>query len=251
MITRSWFGSVCGYVLIAGALLSSGAVRARAAEVTARKFQGLGAHGRKISTQSPEAQSFFDQGLAFLYGFNHDEAIRSFRQAAALDPQSVMPHWAIALANGPHINNAIVDEAHAKAAWKALTTARELAGRATPVERELIEALGKRYADPQPDDRKPLDKAYADAMRDVWKNHPDDADIGALFAEAMMDLRPWDLWTNDGKPQPGTEEVLKTLEAVIALAPKHPLALHLYIHAVEASLHPEKAAAAADTLPFE
>jgi tetratricopeptide (TPR) repeat protein len=212
------------------------------------KLDGLGSHGRKISTRSPEAQEFFNQGLAFLYGFNHDEAIRSFEHAAMLDPECAMPHWGIAIANGPHINYPIVDEVHAKAAWKALTRTRVLADKATPVERELIEALGKRYADPQPEDRKPLDEAYANAMRALWLKYPVDADIGALFAEALMDLRPWDLWTRDGALQPGAQEVLHTLEAVLARAPDHPLALHLYIHAVEASPHPQMAAAAADRL---
>src|SRR5207245_3260521 len=121
--------------------------------------------------------------------------------------------------------------AHAQAAWKALGRARELAAKATPVEAELIEALVKRYAQPQPKDRKPLDEAYAEAMRKVWQAHPDDADIGALTAEALMDLRPWDQWTLEGKPQPGTDEVLRTLDAVLAKSSQHPLALHLLIHA--------------------
>ncbi len=213
-----------------------------------RKLDGLGTHTRKISTRSSEAQAFFDQGLVLLYGFNHDEAIRSFQHAARLDPECAMPHWAIALANGPHINSAAVDETHAKAAWTALTRARELVDKASPIEQDLIEALGKRYADPQPADRKPLDAAYANAMRELWARYPTDADVGALFAESLMDLRPWDLWTKEKKPQPGTAEIVQTLEAVITMSPRHPLALHLYIHAVEASPYPEKAAASADTL---
>src|SRR5579863_6929540 len=151
-------------------------------------FSGLGIHGRKVSTGSPDAQTYFDQGLAFLYAFNHDEAIRSFEAAAELDPHCAMAFWGIALANGPHINNPAVDEAHAKAAWKALQKARELAGNGTATEQALIAALAKRYADPQPADRKPHDEAYAAAMRDVWKAFPDDADVGALTAEALMDL---------------------------------------------------------------
>jgi tetratricopeptide (TPR) repeat protein len=211
-------------------------------------FQGLGNHTRRISTQSPEAQKFFDQGLAFLYGFNHDEAIRSFEAAAAIDPESAMPYWGISIANGPHINNPAVDEAHAKAAWKALTEARQRVAKATPVEQALIEALGKRYANPHPDDRKPLDEAYAGAMRKVWQAFPDDADVGALSAEALMDLRPWDQWTLAGQAQPGTEEVLRILDGVLAKSPQHPLALHLLIHAVEASPHPERADGAAARL---
>jgi tetratricopeptide (TPR) repeat protein len=211
-------------------------------------FGGLGTHTRKVSTDSETAQRYFNQGLAFLYAFNHDEAIRSFQAAAACDPKCAMAYWGVAVANGPHINNPAVDEAHATAAWKALTQARSLAARATPLEAKLIDALGKRYAQPQPKDRKPLDEAYAQAMRKVWGSDQDDADIGALTAEALMDLRPWDQWTLDGKPQPGTEEVLSILDAVLAKSPQHPLALHLLIHAVEASSHPERADEAADRL---
>jgi tetratricopeptide (TPR) repeat protein len=211
-------------------------------------FPKLGAHSRKVATNSAEAQQYFDQGLAFLYGFNHDEAIRSFEAAAQADPHCAMAYWGIAAANGPHINNPTVDEAHAKAAWTAVTKARESAGGSSKVDQALIDALGKRYASPQPEDRKPLDVAYADAMRKVWEAYPNDGDVGALTAEAIMDLRPWDQWTPAGKPQPGTEEVLRILDAVLAKSPKHPLADHLMIHAAEASLHPEKADAAADSL---
>jgi tetratricopeptide (TPR) repeat protein len=211
-------------------------------------FAKLGNHSRKVATTSAAAQEYFDQGLAFLYGFNHDEAIRSFEAAAAADPQCAMAYWGISAANGPHINNPKVDEAHAKAAWKALTKARELAANESAANQALIDALGKRYADPQPENRAPLDSAYADAMRKVWQAHPDDVDVGAITAEAIMDLRPWDQWTLAGKAQPGTEEVLGILNAVLAKSPKHPLAVHLLIHAVEASPHPEQADVAADRL---
>jgi tetratricopeptide (TPR) repeat protein len=211
-------------------------------------FEGLGTHGRKVTTSSPEAQRYFNQGLCLLFAFNHDEAIRSFRRAAEIDPVCAMAWWGISLANGPHINNPVVTEERAAAAWEGLTQARQTATSASETERALIEALGKRYANPQPEDRQPLDEAYAAAMRRVLQAHPDDADIGALFAESMMDLRPWDLWTADAQPQPGTEEIVKVLESVLAKTPDHPLALHLYIHAVEASLHPENADDEADRL---
>jgi tetratricopeptide (TPR) repeat protein len=229
-------------------------------------YSGLGSLTRQITTQSPEAQTYFNQGLCFLYAFNHDEAIRSFEQAAKLDQSCAMAWWGISIANGPHINNPAVTPERAAAAWSALSKARDKAfdngrasdnGRArlppshmsaTAAEKALIAALTKRYADPQPEDRAPLDEAYAAAMRDVFRKYPADADIGALFAEALMDLRPWDLWTDDGKPQPGTDEVVNTLESVLAKSPNHPLALHLYIHAVEASPHPEKANSPADRL---
>jgi len=203
---------------------------------------------RKITTSLPAAQVAFDDGLAYLYSFNHDEAIRSFRNAAQQDPNSAMIQWAIALAHGPHINFPLVDEAHAAAAWEALGQAKKLSATASPVERDLIQALESRYAMPQPEDRRPLDLAYAAAMRNVWHKYPDDADVGALFAEALMDLWPWDLWSAAGEMKEDTAEILQTLEKVLALQPDHPLALHLYIHSVEGSPYPERAALAAECL---
>ena len=211
-------------------------------------FDGLGSYSRTVSTASPEAQRYFDQGLAFMYAFNHDEAIRAFTRAAELDPDCAMAHWGVAIANGPHINNTAVPPERAAAAWAALGRARAASAGASAVERALIEALASRYADPQPADRAPLERAYAEAMRGVWQTFPDDPDVGALFAESLADLRPWDLWTPEGQPQPGTEELIVTLDRVIALQPAHPLANHLYIHAVEASPEPGRADAAADRL---
>jgi tetratricopeptide (TPR) repeat protein len=211
-------------------------------------FDGLGSHSFKITTDSPQTQRYFNQGLGFYHGFNHGAAIRAFKEAARIDPKCAMAHWAIALANGPHINFALVPPAAAEEAWKELQLAQQNAEKASPVERALIEALSKRYASPQPEDRKPLDEAYAAAMREVWKQFPDDQDVGALFAEAMMDLRPWDQWTAEGQAQPGTDEILATLDAVLALNQNHPFANHLYIHAVEASRNPARADAAADRL---
>ncbi|HEX5043563.1 MAG TPA: hypothetical protein VFV75_11690 [Candidatus Polarisedimenticolaceae bacterium] len=211
-------------------------------------FEGLGPHTRAIAAATPEAQRYFDQGLSFLYGFNHDEAIRAFRKAAELAPEAPMPWWGIAVAYGPHINFPIVPPDKAQAAWEALGKARERAVHGSEVERALIEAVGKRYANPQPEDRKPLDEAYAAAMRDLSARFPQDDDVAALFAESMMDLRPWDLWTPDGKQQPGTDEILRTLETVLARSPRHPLALHLYIHSIEMSPEPHRADQAADAL---
>lgn len=211
-------------------------------------YDGLGSYTRKITTDSREAQRYFNQGLAFLHGFNHRAAIRAFQQAAEIDPECAMTHWGVALACGPHINSMAVPPPAAELAWKELGLAQKNAGNASPVERALIDALAKRYANPQPEDRSGLDRAYADAMREVWKKYPNDPDVGALFAEAMMNLRPWDQWTPDGKPQPGTDEIIATLNAVLTLNSNHPLANHLYIHAVEASPNPERAMAAADRL---
>ena len=211
-------------------------------------FEGLGPHVRRVTTRSPEAQRYFTQGLNFLYGFNHGAALRSFKEAARLDPGCAMAHWGIALANGPHINFPMVPPPMAAEAWAELQLAQKNAAAGSAVERALITALGARYANPQPEDRGPLDRAYAEAMRQVWREHPDDADVGALFAEAMMDLRPWDQWTAKGEPQPGTEEIITTLEAVLKLELNHPFANHLYVHAVEASPQPERALPAADRL---
>lgn len=211
-------------------------------------FKGLGTHARVITTSSPEAQRYFDQGLIFMYAFNHDEAVRAFRRASQLDPTCAMAEWGVATALGPHINFPMVSDEHTQAAVEALAKAKQRSANATPVERALIDAATKRYAWPQPKDRAPLDQAYAAAMREVWAAYPNDSDVGALFAEAAMDLRPWDFWTGDGAPQPGTDEILKTLDTVLTKAPDHPLANHLYIHAVEASRTPEKAEPSADRL---
>ncbi len=238
----------CAAVVSSMLLLVRAAGAATAADAAVPLFEGLGRHSRKVTTTSRKAQGYFDQGLAFMYAFNHDEAIRAFRRAGELDPKCAMAPWGVAIANGPHINNPVVPEDRAKAAFEAQVQAKALAAGASPVERALIEALAARYALPPPEDRKPLERAYADAMRKVWQAFPRDSDVGALFAESLVDLRPWDLWTPDGKPQPGTEELLATLDAVLALDPKHPLANHLLIHAVEASPHPEGADRAAETL---
>ena len=211
-------------------------------------YDGLGSYTRKVTTESPKAQRYFNQGLAFLHGFNHSAAIRSFQEAATLDPECAMAHWAIALAAGPHINYPLVPPPMAELAWKELALAQEHADKASPVERALINALGQRYANPPPEDRAPLDRAYADAMREVWKAYPKDVDVGVLFAESMMDLAPWNQWTLEGQPNPGTDEIIETLDSVLKLNSRHPFANHLYIHAVEASPHPERADGAAERL---
>jgi tetratricopeptide (TPR) repeat protein len=203
---------------------------------------------RPITTASPEAQKYFDQGITLYYGFHHEAAIASFREAASLDPSCAMAWWGQAVSAGPNINNPFMDSTASRNAWEAVRHAGELASRATPLERDLISALSHRYAWPPPQDRKALDSAYAAAMRGVWQRHPDDADAGALFADAMMNLRPWDLWTPAGEPQPGTPEIVATLERVIAMDPRHPGANHFYVHTMEGSPTPGKALAAANVL---
>lgn len=161
----------------------------------------LGNHHRAVSTKSAAAQKAFDQGLTWAFAFNHDEAERAFAEARRLDPNLAMASWGISLVNGPHINNPMVDEAHAKAAWEALAEAKKHLDGASPVERALIEALSSRYAMPQPENRAPLEEAYAKAMEKVRDRYPKDADVVTLYAEALMDTRPWDQWTKDGQPQ--------------------------------------------------
>ncbi len=211
-------------------------------------FAGLSAHRHPISTRNPDTQKFFDQGVNLLFGFNHAEAIRSFREAARLDPDCAMCWWGVAVALGPNINLPMPDDAVAPA-WQALAHARALEAKASPVERDWIEALAARYAPDAKADRKALDVAYAQAMGALWRDHPEDLDAGVFYAEAMMDTQPWDYWQADGKtPKGHGGEIVATLEQAVARAPDHPGALHLYIHAVEASTTPERAEAAADRL---
>jgi tetratricopeptide (TPR) repeat protein len=205
---------------------------------TEPRFEGIGPHHRAV-TVSSEAQDYFDQGLAFLYAFNHDEAIRSFEHAARLDPDCAMAHWGIAYATGPHINKADVPEEREAKAFAAAETASRLAKAMDEgPDRALIEAIETRYASPQPESREPLDEAFAAAMRSVYERYPDDGDVGALYAEALMDLHPWDLYEQDGTAKPWTAEIVALLEDLLAKHPNHPLANHLYIHAVEASNEP-------------
>jgi tetratricopeptide (TPR) repeat protein len=208
---------------------------------------GLGNHHHTISTKNPEAQRFFDQGLTLVFAFNHEEAARAFRRASELDPQSAMAFWGIALALGPCIN-LDVDPPHEKAAFEAVQKALSLAPGGTEKERAYIQALSKRYSsDPKVDLRK-LDAEYANAMRELSKKYPHDLDAATLYAESLMDLHPWKLWSLDGRPTEGTEEILAVLESVLRRDPNHLGANHYYIHATEASPHPEWALASARRL---
>ncbi|MEW6269476.1 MAG: hypothetical protein AB1689_09295, partial [Thermodesulfobacteriota bacterium] len=210
-------------------------------------FDGLGRYQRKIATGSEQAQRYFDQGLNLYYGFNLEEATRAFQEAARLDPDAIMAWWGIALAAGPNYNSPI-DEARNARAIEATQTALVLAPKASQLERDYVEALATRYSSDPNRDRAGLDRAFADAMKKLAAKYPDDLDAQTLYAESLMNLRPWDLWTFDGKPQPGTLEIVATLEGVLKKAPDHPGANHLYVHAVEASAEPGRGLAAADRL---
>jgi len=214
----------------------------------AQLFEGLGTHERTITTDSPEAQAYFNQGLNWMYAFNHDEAIRSFARAATLDPDCAMAWWGIALCEGPNYNDAVMTAERSTAAWGALQEALARIDNTSRAERDLIEALAARYAWPAPEDRAALDQAYADAMAEVWATYPDDSDVGTLYAEAMMVQRPWKLYSIDRQPEGDTELIVATLERVIEMDPGNPGANHLYIHAVEPSTTPDRAIAAADRL---
>jgi tetratricopeptide (TPR) repeat protein len=211
-------------------------------------FKGLGTHHHKITTRNKRTQLLFDQGIRLDFGFNHAEAIRSFREAARLDPHCAMCWWGVAFSLGSNINLPMQDDA-IKPAWQALQNAVALKRYASKEERDWIDALAVRYsADPKAD-RAKLDAAYADAMGALWKKYPNDLDAGTFYAEAMMDTQPWDYWQEDGvTPKGHAVEIVSTLEDIIKRSPNHPGALHLYIHAVEASTTPERAEAPADRL---
>ncbi|MDQ8197064.1 hypothetical protein QEH56_02835 [Pelagicoccus enzymogenes] len=211
-------------------------------------YENMGHYSRPISTTSADAQSWFDQGMQLLYGFNHDEAIRSFHAAAEADPTAAMPWWGIAYAHGIHINHPVMSDEASKAAREAADKALSLMENATPVEASLIRAVSARYEYPAPEDRFPLDQAYADAMEKAHAAHPADADLAALFAESLMDLQPWDYWDNEGKPRKRIHEIIAAIETALEINPHHPGANHFYIHATEASQNPDRAEKSADLL---
>jgi tetratricopeptide (TPR) repeat protein len=226
------------------------------APATVPLYEDMGSHRRIVTTTSADAQRYFDQGLNWTFAFNHDEAIRSFEQAARLDPDCAMAYWGKAFCHGPHINNPVMDETGSQAAWSALQKALALAETSAPPERALIHALASRYADPAAGDlpltaeqRKPFDESFAEAMKDVHTAFPDDADIATLYAESLMDLHPWDLYdVQSNAPHPWTGRIVEVVEHALRLDPRHPGANHLYIHAVEGSDTPGRANAAADVL---
>jgi tetratricopeptide (TPR) repeat protein len=217
----------------------------------AQIFEGMGTFHRKISSASSQAQEYFDQGMRFMWAFNHDEASRSFARAAQLDPQCGICLWGVALTVGPNYNMPMMAEPRAKVAFESLQQAGTMLDHAGPEERALISALKARYPHPtalDPSNEGPVLTAYAAAMRDVARQFPNDDDIQTMYAESLMNTHAWKLWTPDGQAAAGTDEIVKTLETVLARNPSHPGANHYYVHATEASPHPEKAIAAAERL---
>jgi tetratricopeptide (TPR) repeat protein len=210
-------------------------------------LDGFGSYHQAVTTGSPQAQAYFDQGLRLVYAFNHIEAESAFREATRLDPACAMCYWGIALTQGSNYNSP-TDAEREKTAYTAVQQALRLTDRVTPRERATIQALAKRHSTDQGADRATLDRAYADAMREVVRSFPDDQDAATLLADALMNLRPWDLWKPDGSMQPETAEILATLERVMSANPTHPGALHLYIHAVEGGPTPAQGERAADQL---
>lgn len=258
MKRRIAIASVVLLVLVAGVLYTRSAKEPPApvpespppvadAIVGATLLEGLGNYHFPITTSKPEAQRWFDQGLMLTYGFNHDAAERSFLRAAQIDPNCAMCWWGAALVVGPHVN-AGMDPANNDKAWTRLQKAVNLAPAVSPREHAFITALTERYTQNPPEDRKPLDMSYALAAGKLAAQFPDDLDAAVFHAEAMMDLQPWDYYDDKLQPKGNTAEIVATLESVIKRNPDHPGALHLYVHAVEASANPERGVAAADHL---
>jgi tetratricopeptide (TPR) repeat protein len=217
-----------------------------ATEPIAPVIEGLGRHHHPVTTRSERAQLFFDQGLKLTYGFNHQEALRSFKEAARLDPDCAMAYWGWALVLGPNLNLPmephVVPQAH-----EAIQLALARKDRVSAQERGYIEALARRYVDDPEADRAPLDAAYAGAMGALHRAWPEDTDAATLYAAALMEQSPWNYWTRDGAPRPETPEILQALESAMRRDPEHEGALHYYIHAVE-SIDAERGAPAADAL---
>ena len=209
-------------------------------------FEDMGNHTHPITTEDPYVQRYFDQGLTIDFAFNHAESARSFRAAQTLDPDCAMCYWGEALALGPNINvtsnGAVIMADHEReAAFTAIQKALLLKDSASQKEGDYIDALAKRYNGDLSSARAPLDQAYADAMRSLSQKYPDDDDAASLFAESLMNTMPWNYWIDADNPKPLTVEAIDKLEEVLARNPVHPMAIHLYIHAVESSSKPERA----------
>ena len=211
-------------------------------------MSGLGNLHHPVSTRNAEAQKFFNQGLTLIYAFNHEEAARSFKRVAELDPKLAMAWWGYALAVGPNYNESTIDPARMKSAVEAVQKAQSLSANATEIERAYINALEKRFTLEANPDVKKLGTDYGNAMREIYQRFPDDLNAATLYADSLMNVQPWQLWAKDGKPLGNTEEIVRVLEDVLRRDPQHIGANHLYIHAVEASRQPERGLPSAERL---
>ncbi|MGD9548515.1 MAG: tetratricopeptide repeat protein [Candidatus Krumholzibacteriia bacterium] len=233
-------------VLVAAAF--AGAGTAATTDQHAKIFPGVDTYSRPITTSSAEAQRWFDQGFLLLYGFNHDEATRSFQAAAELDPEAAMPWWGVAYAAGMNINDPIMTEDRWRRGHEAAQRALSLLDDETAVEKALVEAVARRYTWPAPAEQRPYDEAYASAMAEVYARFAADPDVAVLYAESLMDLQPWDYWTPDLEPKGNTTDFTAAIEGVLRAEPDHPGATHFYIHAMEAGPSPQKAVPYAERL---
>ncbi|HVO58542.1 MAG TPA: hypothetical protein VMT51_12685 [Dongiaceae bacterium] len=242
-MAKVWLAALCGMATAAGALAQT-----RASGKTADlSLTAVGRQHHPIQTNNREAQAYFDQGLTLVYGFNHEEAARSFERAAQLDPASPMPLWGIALAVGPNYNQD-VDPEREKIAYEAIQKARRLAAKSPVAEQDYVSAMAARYSNDPKADFKQLAREYAAQMGALAKKYPDDLDAATLYAESLMDLNPWQLWNAAGEPGENTPEIVRVLESVLARDPLHAGANHYYIHAVEASPSPQRALPSASRL---
>jgi tetratricopeptide (TPR) repeat protein len=249
MLTCS-LASLCGDNAVAQ-LVASPDVAETSHQTTSQNnaaYYDLGGFHYGVSTDSEQAQTWFDRGLAMCFAFNHEEAVRCFERALSEDPGMPMALWGMAYAWGPNINNMEIEPHQIAQASLAARLAKIQAKRSTKLERDLIAALAQRYATPVPENREPLNQAYAEAMRNLHKQYPDDSLVATLFADSLMLLRPWKHWSPDGKPAPETPEIVAVLEGALQRWPDHPVLCHLYIHTMEASPTPEKALSAANRL---
>lgn len=256
MVQSSRIGASFGLVLVLAAGTLVGCASHQPLVIRDYTPQGVapseavdrGGYARAVTTTSPQAKEWFSRGLFFCFAFDHEQADVAFKKALEHDPKMAMAYWGIAYAAGPNINNIMMDDARNKAASEAIVKAKALQESCSPVERDLIAALDRRYAEPAPADRRALDEAYADAMRGVHARHATDPDVAAIFAESLMALYPWDIWSPRGEPRPITLELVGVIEGGLARTPNHIGLNHCYIHTMEASPTPGKADAAADRL---
>ncbi len=248
---------LAGCVAVACVCLSNASVaqsqdREREVELrvkeTAESYYDLGGFHYSATTQSADAQKWFDRGLAMCIAFNHEEAVRCFERAIQFDASMAMAYWGLAYAWGPNINNTEIEPHQIAQANMAIRLAQLHRENASPREEAIIDAFALRYSVPVPDDREPLNRAYSDAMRRVYATYSEDPLVASLFAESLMILRPWKQWDTNGVAAPETPEIMEVLERALAITPKFPAANHLYIHTMEASPTPEKALDAANRL---